>query len=393
MRTAPARPMKFVFFYHSLRSDWNHGNAHFLRGVVSELRHRGHDVVVYEPKEGWSLTELIRDQGPAGLDAFHRAYPRLDSRTYRLARLDLDRALENADVAIVHEWNDPALIERLGSARAERPDLRLLFHDTHHRAVTSPRAMAEFDLTHVDGVLAFGRVIRDHYLERGWARAAFTWHEAADTRVFHPRIGIDPSGDLVWIGNWGDDDRARELQEFLIEPARDLALRTVVYGVRYPERAIQQLEAAGIHYGGWLPNADVPATFARFALTVHVPRRSYARALPGIPTIRMFEALACGIPLVCAPWDDCESLFTPGADYFVARDGHHMKHWLKLLRGEPDYAREIAAHGFATLRARHTCVHRVDELFGILKELGARGVETAANGTPSRAAGSAKERV
>ena len=56
----------------------------------------------------------------------------------------------------------------------------------------------------------------------------------------------------------------------------------------------------------------MPEVFARFRVTVHVPRRPYVEALPGIPTIRVFEALACGIPLVCAPWDDAEGLFTPG---------------------------------------------------------------------------------
>ena len=52
---------------------------------------------------------------------------------------------------------------------------------------------------------------------------------------------------------------------------------------------------------------------------MHVPRGPYAEALPGIPTIRVFEALACGIPLVSAPWDDCEGLFQPGRDYLSRR--------------------------------------------------------------------------
>jgi spore maturation protein CgeB len=50
--------MKFVLFYHSILSDWNHGNAHFLRGIASELVERGHQVVVYEPADGWSLSNL-----------------------------------------------------------------------------------------------------------------------------------------------------------------------------------------------------------------------------------------------------------------------------------------------------------------------------------------------
>ena len=50
--------MKFVLFYHSLVSDWNHGNAHFLRGVVRELKLQGNSVAVYEPENGWSLRNL-----------------------------------------------------------------------------------------------------------------------------------------------------------------------------------------------------------------------------------------------------------------------------------------------------------------------------------------------
>jgi len=65
--------MRIVMFYHSLLSDWNHGNAHFLRGVVSELQHRGHTVDVYEPAGAWSLENLLADQGVAALEEFHRA--------------------------------------------------------------------------------------------------------------------------------------------------------------------------------------------------------------------------------------------------------------------------------------------------------------------------------
>ena len=69
-------------------------------------------------------------------------------------------------------------------------------------------------------------------------------------------------------------------------------------------------------------------------MTVHVPRRPYTRLLPGIPTIRMFEALACGIPLVSAPWDDCEGLFTAGDDYLVAQNGAEMRRHLAALRAD-----------------------------------------------------------
>ena len=65
--------MKIVYFTHSLASCWNHGNAHFLRGVLSELIARGHDVQVWEPDGAWSLANLRADHGEAGLDAYRQA--------------------------------------------------------------------------------------------------------------------------------------------------------------------------------------------------------------------------------------------------------------------------------------------------------------------------------
>ena len=73
--------------------------------------------------------------------------------------------------------------------------------------------------------------------------------------------------------------------------------------------ALRELADAGIEYGGWLPNYRAPEVFSRYRVTVHIPRRPYVDALRGIPTIRPFEALACGIPLISAPWHDSEKLF------------------------------------------------------------------------------------
>ncbi len=373
--------MRFVMLVHSLVSDWNHGNAHFLRGVARELLRRGHQVIAHEPSDGWSRANLCADHGAEPLERFARAYPELAgvTRTYAAPEaLDLDAALEDADVVIVHEWTDPALVGRVGAHHARNPGrYALLFHDTHHRAVTQPEALAAFDLSAYDGVLAFGGCLRDLYLARGWARRAWTWHEAADTTLFQPRAER-PDGDLVWIGNWGDGERTAELQEFLIQPVRALRLRARVYGVRYPESARRALAEAGIEYAGWLPNFEVPSVFARFRVTVHVPRRPYVEALPGIPTIRPFEALACGIPLVSAPWSDRERLFSAGRDYLLARDGAEMRRHLQAVLSDRDLSTRLSAHGRRTVAARHACAHRVDQLLDIVGEL----TEGAQTGQP-----------
>ncbi len=361
--------MRLVLFCHSLLSDWNHGNAHFLRGVCTEWLARGHELAVYEPADAWSLTNLLSEHGEQALADFSRAYPQLHSHRYDLTRFDLHAALEGADLVLVHEWNDHGLVRRIGEHRSAHPGYALLFHDTHHRSVTEPQAMAAYDLRHYDGVLAFGQVIRDLYLEQGWTARAWTWHEAADLRVFKPLPDRPREGDLAWIGNWGDGERSAELHEFLLDPVRDLGLRARVHGVRYPAEARAALRDAGIDYAGWVANHRAPEVFARHAVTVHVPRRPYVRALPGIPTIRMFEALACGIPLVSAPWDDAEGLFTPGKDFLVAPDGQAMRRHLRDILGDPALARELAQQGLRTVQARHSCAHRVDELLAVHAQL------------------------
>ena len=360
--------MRVVMFCHSLLSDWNHGNAHFLRGLTTELIARGHQVSVYEPADAWSLQNLLREEGDSALARFAAAYPGLSSERYELSRLDLDRALDGADLVIVHEWNSPELVRRIGERRAAGGRFCLLFHDTHHRSVSEPEAMARYDLSRFDGVLAFGRAIADVYLRRGFARHVWVFHEAADTRVFRP-LQAAPIGDVVWIGNWGDEERSAELREFFLDPVRTLGIRACAHGVRYPERARRALQQAGVEYAGWLPNFEAPAVYARFRATLHVPRRPYARALPGVPTIRVFEALACGIPLICAPWDDSEHLFTSGHDFLVARDGEHLTTLLRSVLYDRDMAGELARNGLQTIRARHTCAHRADELLAIQREV------------------------
>ncbi|MDB5904634.1 MAG: a-glycosyltransferase, Glycosyltransferase Family 4-like protein [Betaproteobacteria bacterium] len=357
--------MRVVIFCHSLVSDWNHGNAHFLRGICAELRARSHDVQVYEPADAWSVQNLVAQHGEAPLQAFARAYPGLRSHRYDLATLDLDEALEGADLVLVHEWNDHTLVKRIGEHRLSHGTYRLLFHDTHHRSVTDREGMSAYDLEHYDGVLAFGEVIRELYRKNGWGRRAWTWHEAADVRVFKPQPAEPRQGDLVWIGNWGDDERTAELQEFLLDPVRSLELTARIHGVRYPDDAKRRLAQAGIEYAGWIPNYEAPRVFARFGVTVHVPRRPYVEALPGIPTIRVFEALACGIPLVCAPWNDVEGLFTAGEDYLVAPTGAAMRERLHAVLHDRELAAALVEHGLATVRERHTCAHRVDELLDI----------------------------
>lgn len=365
--------MNIILFYHSLLSDWNHGNAHFLRGVATELIKRGNNVTIYEPVNAWSYTNLTSDYGEQVIQEFYKYYPLLNSIKYNIDVLDLDKTLQDADLVIVHEWNEHKLVKQIGE-KTKKYKFKLLFHDTHHRAVTERQSMSSYDLSKYDGVLAFGGVIKDIYVKEKWTKRAWVWHEAADINIFKPSSSHAHEGDLVWIGNWGDEERTKELFEFLIEPAKELKLKSKIYGVRYPEHAQKALKDADIPYGGYLPNYKAPEVFAKYHFTLHVPRRPYVESLPGIPTIRPFEALACKIPLISAPWNDVENLFSPGKDFVVANNKKEMKQWMTRILSDKLFVEEMTEHGFQTIQKRHTCAHRVNELYDICEEIGVNNV-------------------
>jgi spore maturation protein CgeB len=363
--------LKLRFFAHSWRSDWNHGNAHFLRGLTYELSRLGNEVRCYESEESWSFTNLLREPDAANsLEQFHATFPNLDVRLYAPAHFAqfAENELKDADVVVVHEWNSPHVANVILSLR-NRFGYRVLFHDTHHRAYSTPAEIAKFPITEFDGVLAFGEAIRRIYSDILRARRAWTFHEAADTAHFYPIASTCSTG-VNWIGNWGDEERTRELHEFLIHPLQALRSDAVVYGVLYPLDARQILQASGIRYGGYLPNLAAPKVHSRSALTLHIPRRYYANGLSGIPTIRMFEAMACGIPLICSPWSDTENLFRPGQDYICVSDGSAMQSEVSRLLHDESASRQLAENGLQTIRQRHTCAHRAQEFLNICEELG-----------------------
>ena len=366
--------LRFRIFAHSWISDWNHGNAHFLRGLVRELQQLGHEVHCYEEYGAWSLTNLIEQEGELAeqaIEEFRHTFGDLDVRFYERGPEFSDQMREqllDADIVVIHEWNDPEAVNSILALKHEL-GFRALLHDTHHRAYSNPRELLQFQLQLFDGVLAFGEAIRRIYVDGFGIQRTWTFHEAADVSNFFPR-DADPNIDLLWIGNWGDEERTRELMEFLVEPVASLPeVKTVVYGVRYPEQGKVALANAGIEYRGYLPNLEAPDVYAQSALSLHVPRRHYANGLSGVPTIRVFEALACGSPLLCAPWDDVEQLFTPGEDYLVVNSGAETKAAIEWLLRDEGARRQIASRGHKTILQGHTCAHRAQQLVAICGEL------------------------
>jgi spore maturation protein CgeB len=366
--------LSFRFFAHSWISDWNHGNAHFLRGLASELVKLGHEVRCYEERDGWSIKNLAAEGENSLADAqatFRHSFPDLDVRFYSTGpglREFLDTELAGADVVVIHEWNSPEVVNAILRLK-HKLRFRVLFHDTHHRAYSNPKEILRLPLNEFDGVLAFGDAIRRIYIDGFGVKRTWTFHEAADTAHFFPTDAAKDT-DVVWIGNWGDEERTRELEEFLLTPAAALrGAKFAVHGVRYPKDALERLAQSNIEFRGYLPNLHAPKMYTRSKISLHVPRRFYANGLSGVPTIRVFEALASGSPLVCAPWNDAEGLFRPGQDYVCVPNSQAMISELANLLRDEHARQQIAASGLETIRARHTCVHRAQQLLEICHHL------------------------
>lgn len=367
-----SRSYNIAYFAHSLRSDWNNGNAHFLRGLLNSLVQLGHCVTVHEPESSWSMENLKSEAtGEQSLRQFAETYSDLQIQPYDSSYLSDSEVwrerLGQVDLVIVHEWNPPVLAQTLLKLRDEIK-FPICFHDTHHRVSSSPEQIRLFNVDRFDGVFAFGETLRKLYRDTLQIKRVWTLHEAADTDVFRPFPTAQKKNDVVWIGNWGDDERSAEIKEFLLTPAQEMHdHRFSIYGVRYPEDGLTALSMAGVHYCGYLANLAAPAAYAESRLTVHIPRQQYVTAMTGIPTIRVFEALASGIPLISAPWTDSEQLFRQG-DFLTARNAGEMRRAMEYLLNDREAAQAQALRGLETIVAHHTCRHRAQQLITIFEE-------------------------
>jgi spore maturation protein CgeB len=358
---------RFGFFYQSVISDWNHGNAHFVRGLARALQARGQRVTCFEQVDNWSLMNLLR-VAPDAVARFRTRFPDIAFQRYTLGP-DLEgwlRArLADMDVALVHEWNDPSVIQLLGRLCREL-GVRSVFHDTHYRVVLDAAYRSQLGLEQFDLVLAYSPSLAQRYADLGIQQVRVL-HEAADTTVFTP-VDVPKTTDVVFVGNYGDGDRSDELEDYVFEPRRELPhLSYAVYGVRYPEEVVSRLSnGLDISYRGWLPNVLVPRVYSAARVVLHVPRRQYVDLLPGTPTIRVFEALASGACLVSLPWQDTDRLFEAGAVYAVAHSPREMRDLLAWLCSDDAARQRFGQRGRATILARHTCQHRADQLLGLL---------------------------
>lgn len=350
--------MKLVVFGLTVSSSWGNGHATLWRGLVRALAARGCRVVFFERDVEWyanarDLTEL------PGAELV--LYPDWDAVEPR-ARLEL----ADADAAVVTSYcpDARAAFKRVQGARAvsvfydlDTPITLAQLEEGESVPYLPPEGLGGFDL-----VLSYtGGGALSALREKLGARRTAALYGHADPAVHTPILPGDERAVLSYIGTYAPDRQAA-LQALFLEPARRRpAKRFDLAGANYPQGFPW---ADNIWFKRHLEPSEHPAFYASSRLTLNVTRRDMA-AMGWAPSGRLFEAAACGTPVLSDDWEGLSAFFEPGREILLARTTEDAL--AALDRSDA----ELAAIGRAArerVLAEHTSDHRAGELLRLLDE-------------------------
>ena len=351
--------LRIVILGLSITSSWGNGHATTYRGLVRELVRRGHDVLFLERDVPWYAQN--RDQ-PKARHGRLALYSDLDE----LRRVHA-RAVGDADLVIVGSYVPDGV--EVGDWVQSQADGLTAFYDIDtpvtlaKLAVGDTSYLAARQIPGYDMYLSFTGGPTQQRLEREYGSpAARVLYCSVDPELYYPE-NVAQDWDLGYMGTYSDD-RQPTLDRLLLEPARRWdSGRFTVAGPQYPE-SIQW--PANVTYTAHLPPAAHRAFYSRQRFTLNVTRSDMIAA-GWSPSVRIFEAAACGVPIISDRWEGIETLLTPGREIFLADSPEEVLH---LLHDLPEHER-IAAGLVARARvlAHHTAAHRAAELEGYVMAL------------------------
>lgn len=352
--------MKLVIFGLSISSSWGNGHATLWRALCRALSGRGHEVVFFEKDSPWYA---------GARDATE--FPGCDLRLYtdwNGIRSGAKSELADADAGIVTSYcpDGPAACDLVLDSTAR---LRAFYDlDT---PITLSRMLSgdaveylpSYGLGPFDLVLSYtgGDALRMLREVLG-ARRTVPLYGSVDPETHRPGTPHPAfSGDLSYIGTYAADRQAA-VESYLIEPARQRPrMRFIIAGAQYPHEFPW---TENIHFVRHLPPSDHPAFFSSSRLTLNVTRRAMAD-FGYCPSGRLFEAAACGAPILSDAWEGIESFYTPGEEIFLCHSTEDALAALDL--GDTDM-RRVAARARERTLEEHTADHRAGELEAILEQ-------------------------
>ncbi|HZG45427.1 MAG TPA: glycosyltransferase [Allosphingosinicella sp.] len=345
--------MKLVVLGLSLSSAWGNGHATTYRALLRAFAERGHDILFLERDVPWYADH--RDL-PAPDWCRLELYPNLDA----LEGWSAD--IEAADAVIVGSYVPEGVAVGEYVQRTARGVTA--FYDIDTPVTLAKLARDDFEYLSPDGIpgydlyLSFtgGPTLRRIEQDYG-SPAARALYCSVDPAAYEP-LDVPKKWDLSYLGTYSDD-RQPTLERLLIEPARRLPhLRFVVAGPQYPATIEWPANVERIEH---CPPADHAAFYSASRFTLNVTRADMIAA-GWSPSVRLFEAGACGVPVISDRWDGIEDLLTPGREIILADTSGQV---IEALAG---HAEEIGLAARARILSAHTAAHRAAELEALLSE-------------------------
>jgi spore maturation protein CgeB len=346
--------MRIVILGLSITSSWGNGHATTYRGLVRELARRGHDVLFLERDVPWYAENRDLAAPPFGRTALYDDLGDLRAR-FGSAVAEAELVIVGSYVpegVAVGEWvtreaqgvtafydiDTPVTLARLARGEVE---------------YLSPALVPRYDLyLSFTGGPTLARIEREY-----GAPVARPLYCSVDPELYFPEARA-AEWDLGYMGTYSDD-RQPPLDRLLLEPARRWrAGRFVAAGPQYPDTIRWPANVRRIEH---LPPARHRAFYNAQRFTLNVTRADMVAAGYS-PSVRLFEAAACGTPIVSDWWAGLDTLFEPGREVLIARTAEDTLRYVHEL-GE-DERRAIGASARARVLAEHTAAHRAAELEG-----------------------------
>jgi spore maturation protein CgeB len=343
--------MKLVVLGLSLSSSWGNGHATTYRALLSAFAARGHDVLFLERDVPWYAS--ARDLPTPGFCTLALYADLADLERWR-------DAVADADAVIVGSYVPDGVEVGCWALRSARGIVAFYDIDTPVTLAKLARGDEEYLTAELirgyDLYLSFTGGPTLGIIEQAFGSpAARALHCSVDTEVYRP-TDTGTRWDLSYLGTYSPD-RQPALERLLIEPARRLRrLRFVVAGPQYPDDIDWPENVMRMEH---LPPSAHPAFYSASRYTLNVTRADMVRA-GWSPSVRLFEAAACGTPIISDVWNGIGELFLPESEIVLARTADDVVAAL----GRDGTAMGTAAR--ARVLAGHSAAHRAAELEGHL---------------------------
>lgn len=351
--------MKIVVFGLTISSSWGNGHATLWRGLCKGLASLGHEVAFFERDVPYYSQTRDWHVLPCGELVLYDRWDRVAERA--------QEAIREADAAIVTSYCPDA--NSAADLIEDAPHTLSVFYDLD-TPVTLARVAAGEPVPYVpergfggfDLVLSYTGGAALEMLETLLgARDARALYGHVDPEVHQPVTPVERyRADLSYLGTYAAD-RQRTLESLFVEPARRRPQRRfLIGGAQYPADFPW---TRNVYFVQHLPPAQHAAFFSSCRLTLNVTRATMAR-MGWCPSGRLFEAAACGAPLLSDAWDGLDDFYTPGSEILIARDTNDALGALDLTDEELERISRAARE--RTLD-EHTCHHRARTLSNLLE--------------------------